>query len=205
MEAAAAVIAVITFSLQSTKFVYQTIEEIRDGPSVVNELAERARRLDGVLQQLLQLAEHSERSARVHDPSIWKPLETKASQCSSDLQETTSKLKALDLDKTKHHLEKAWKRIKVSLKEKDLARISGQLQYHLAELGTQLLIVNRYAFCILVSPTCPLQNIGVIRDAYEVFVIQFGRYLVAWQQVVQFSIHNFFQTYVRPFWKESKR
>ena len=162
MEAAAAVIAVITFSLQSTKFVYQTIEEIKDGPSIVKELAERARTLEGLLQQLQQLVQHSERSARAHDPGIWKPLETKVSHCSSYLQETASKLKALDIDKTKHHLDRAWTRVKVSLKEKDLARISGQLQRHVIELGTQLLIVNRYALWYFLTPVHPIAQFGAI-------------------------------------------
>lgn len=142
MEAAAAFIAVITLSLQSTKFVYQTVEEIRDGPSVVKELAERARKLEGLLQRLQQLVQHGGQSARAQDPSVWKPLETKVTQCSSDLQETASKLKALEHDKTKHPLDRAWTRIKVSLKEKDLKRFGDQMQYHVVELGLELQIIH---------------------------------------------------------------
>lgn len=143
MEAAAAVIALITFSLQSTKFVYQTIEDIRDGPDVVRQLRERARSLEELLQQLLDLVQHSRQSAQAQDPDIWKPLEQDISQCSDYLQRTADKLKTLDSGKSKHRLKRTWNQVKISLKENDLARISDRVQHHVVELGLQLNIINR--------------------------------------------------------------
>ena len=156
MEATAAFLGVITFSLQSTKFVYQTVEEIRDGPTIVKELAERAKTLEGLLQQLEKLVQDGGQSARAQDPSIWKPLEQKVSRCSNDVQQIAAKLKALDIDKVKPHLDRAWKRVRVSLKEKDLARISGRLQYHVVELGLELQIIHRYALSYVHTSIYPI-------------------------------------------------
>lgn len=144
MDAAAAVIAVITVSLQSTKFVYQTVKEIRDGPAVVAELASRTRRLEALLQQLLDLIRHSQNSIPTQDPDAWKSLEHEMSQCSGYLNEAADKLKQLDSSLPSHRIVKTWRRIKGSLKDKDLERMSEQMQNYVAMLNIQLHVINRY-------------------------------------------------------------
>lgn len=145
MEAAASIITVITLSLQSTKFIYQSTKEIRDGPSVVTELAARTRRLEETLQQLQHLVQDSSQLTRVHDTSIWEPLVRHTSQCSDTLQEMARKFKALDSSGSKDRLKKTWKGIKISLKKEDLSRSSDQMQHHIDVLGLQIGIINRYA------------------------------------------------------------
>ena len=149
MEAAAAAIAVITVSLQSTKLIYQTVEEIRNGPAVVAELASRTRKLDALLQQLLDLICHSQRSITTQDQHLWKSLEHEILQCSDYLNKAADKIKKLDSSLSSHPIEKTWRRIKVSLKDKDLERMSEQMQNYVAMLNTQLHIINRYVpfFC----------------------------------------------------------
>ncbi|KAL9024191.1 MAG: hypothetical protein Q9196_006697 [Gyalolechia fulgens] len=142
METAASLITLIAFSLQSTKLVYQTIDDIRDGPSVITSLAESTKRLESILQQLLQLINHSGQSQQAHSPTTWKPLQQKISECSKDMQEASHKLDALNPNGAKHQVDRAWKRVKLSLKDSFFTRLDGQVKSHLAELGLQLQIVN---------------------------------------------------------------
>ncbi|KAI4265469.1 MAG: hypothetical protein L6R38_009397, partial [Xanthoria sp. 2 TBL-2021] len=153
MEAAASIITVITLSLQSTKFIYQSTKEIRDGPSVVTELAARTRRLEETLQQLQHLVQDSSQLTRVHDTSIWEPLVRHTSQCSDTLQEMARKFKALDSSGSKDRLKKTWKGIKISLKKEDLSRSSDQMQHHIDVLGLQIGIIN--------------SRLGISREARE--------------------------------------
>ncbi|KAL8934600.1 MAG: hypothetical protein Q9211_005144 [Gyalolechia sp. 1 TL-2023] len=153
METAASLITLIAFSLQSTKLVYQTIDDIRDGPSVITSLAESTKRLESILQQLLQLINHSGQSQQAHGPTTWKPLQQKISECSNDMQEASNQLNALNPNGAKHQVDRAWKRVKLSLKDNFFTRLDGQVKSHLAELGLQLQIVNTHY--------------GVSRDARE--------------------------------------
>ena len=154
MDAAAAVIAVITVSLQSTKFVYQTVKEIRNGPSVIAELASRTRRLEALLQQLLDLIRHGQHSIPTQNQDVWKLLENEISQCSGYLNEAAEKLKQLDSSLPSHRMGKAWRRIKGSLKDKDLERMSEQIQNYVAMLNIQLHVINRYVLSFSL-PTSP--------------------------------------------------
>ncbi|KAL8941817.1 MAG: hypothetical protein Q9216_002017 [Gyalolechia sp. 2 TL-2023] len=140
MEAVASLTALITFSLQTTKFVYQALDGIRDGPSVIASLVESTKHVEGILQQLLQLINHNGQSGQ--DPTIWESLQQKISQCSRDMREASEKLKVLSPSNASGQIDRAWKRVKISLKEKFFARLDDQIKSHLAELGLQLQIVN---------------------------------------------------------------
>lgn len=166
MEAAAAVIAVITVSLQSTKLVYQTVEGIRNGPAVVAELASRTRRLEGLLQQLLDLIHHSQHSIQTQDQDVWKPLDHEISQCSGYLKETADKLKGLDSSLPSHGIGKTWRRIKGSLKDKDLELMSERMQNYIAMLNMQLNIINRYVSSFLPK----LQSVQARYEKYASFL-----------------------------------
>ena len=161
MDAAAAVIAVITVSLQSTKFVYQTVEEIRNGPAVVTKLASRTRRLEALLQQLLDLIRHGQHSIPTQNQDVWKSLEHEISQCSGYVKEAADKLKQLDSTLPSHRLVKTWRRIKGSLKDRDLERMSEQMQNYVAMLDIQLHVINRYVPLFSCPPRhqCKVQEV----------------------------------------------
>lgn len=134
----ASVTALIAFSIQSTKAVYQTIDNIRDGPSIITSLLKSTGRLEDILQQLHQVLSHHYQSQQAPDPILWEPLNLKISQCSKDIQEANAKLGVLNPNHAKHHVDRAWKRVKLSLKEKFFTRLDGQIKGHLAELTIQL-------------------------------------------------------------------
>ena len=146
MEAAASLTTLIVLALQSTKSVYQTIDDIQDGPAVITTLVNSTKELESTLQQLLQLIQQHAQPGQAHDSEIWRPLQQKITECSTDMQETSDKLKALNPDDSKHRVSRAWRRLKVPLKEKFLARLDNQIQHHVVELGLQLHIVNRYVW-----------------------------------------------------------
>ena len=143
MEAAASLTTLIAFTLQSAKFVYQSIEGIRDGPSILTNSTKSIRQLEGLLQQLLELIRRSEQHRQYHDATSWNLLEEKISHCSKDLKEASGKLKALSPDDAKNRVDKAWKRIRLSLKESFFTWLDARIKNHVADLGLQLDIINR--------------------------------------------------------------
>ncbi|KAL8994321.1 MAG: hypothetical protein Q9169_005669 [Polycauliona sp. 2 TL-2023] len=145
MEAAASAITVIVFSLQSTKFVYQAVDDIRDGPSVIAALAGSTKRLEGILQQLKELIDNTSQSQQPSNPARWQALQQKISECSKDMQEASQQLQVLSPNNATQKVGKAWKRVKLSLKEKFFTRLDDRIKGHLAELGLQLQIVSRDA------------------------------------------------------------
>ncbi|KAL8667126.1 MAG: hypothetical protein Q9168_007345 [Polycauliona sp. 1 TL-2023] len=142
MEAAASVIAVIAFSLQSTKFVYQAVDDIRDGPSVIAALAESTKRLEGILKQLEKLITHASQSQQPSTLATWQALEQKISECSKDMQDASQQVQVLSPNHANQKLGKAWSRVKLSLKEKFFARPDDRIKGHLAELAVQLQILS---------------------------------------------------------------
>lgn len=154
MEAVASLTTLIAFSLQSTKFVYQTIDDIQDGPSVITSLVESTKRLEGILQQFLQLINHTSQSQQAQNLTAWKPLQQKVSECTKDMQEASDKLKILNPNDAKQQVDKVWKRVKLSLKDKFFARLDGQIKGHLAELALQLQILNRYVAIVAILYLC---------------------------------------------------
>ena len=143
MEAAAAVIAVITISLQSTKVVYQSINDIKDGPEIVEELAARTGRLEEILQQLRQLIQDQQGTIDANDVSIWTPLESQVSQCRDYLQKVEVKLSTFALSNARHGFKKTWRSMKTILNKQELSRISNQIQHRVATLDLQVAIISR--------------------------------------------------------------
>ena len=144
MEAAASLTTLIVITLQSAKFVYQSINGIKDGPSIITNSTKSIKTLEDLLQQLLELIRRSEQHRKYHDATSWGLLEEKISQCSKDLKEVSGKLKTLGPSDAKNRVDKAWKRIKLSLKESFFARLDSLVRNHVAGIELQLQIINRY-------------------------------------------------------------
>ena len=151
MEAAASLTTLIAFTLQSAKFVYQSIEGVRDGPSIITNSTKSIKQLEGLLQQLLELIRRSEQHREYHDATSWSLLEEKISHCSKDLTEASGKLKTLSPDNAKNRVDKAWKRIKLSLKESFFTRLDALTKNYVAEMELQLHIINRYVSFYIMS------------------------------------------------------
>ena len=162
MEAAASLTTLIAFTLQSAKFFYQSIESIRDGPSVITNSTKSIKQLEGLLQQLLDLIRRSEQHRQHHDATSWNLLEEKISNCSKDLEEADGKLKALSPSDAKNRVDKTWKRIKLSLKETFFTRLDALMKKHVAEIELQLHIINRYVLIQVMS--CPAQRNPISND-----------------------------------------
>lgn len=165
MEAAASLTTLIAFTLQSAKFVYQSIEGIRDGPLFITNSTNSIKQLEGLLQQLLELIRRSEQHRQYHDATSWNLLEEKVSHCSKDLKEASGKLKALSPSDANNRVDKAWKRIKLSLKESFFNRLDALVKNHVAEIELQLHIINRYFSNYIMS--CPAQRSPISNDAVD--------------------------------------
>ena len=188
MEAAASLTTLIAFTLQSAKFVYQSIDGIRDGPSIITNSTQSIKHLEGLLQQLLELIRRSEQHRQYHDATSWNLLEEKISHCSKDLKEASGKLKALSPDDAKNRVDKAWKRIKLSLKESFFTRLDAQTRKHVVEIQLQLDIINRYVSIHITSylaQLSPISNDEFDRAPFYVLImnhqeVDFSVFLELW-------------------------
>ncbi|KAL9003611.1 MAG: hypothetical protein Q9188_003532 [Gyalolechia gomerana] len=61
------------------------------------------------------------------------------------MQEASDKLKILHPNDAKQQVDRVWKRVKLSLKDKFFARLDSQIKGHLAELALQLQILNSHS------------------------------------------------------------
>jgi hypothetical protein len=138
MEVAASAITLLTAALQSTKVTYQFVSALKDGPQEVQRLSLAIANLHSVLSQLSNLLATS-----AADPARdLTALSVLVRACNTDLcclEKEFCTLRPSDHDtKTKVF----WKRVKATLREKDLERMWIKLNHHTAELTVQLNILQ---------------------------------------------------------------
>lgn len=134
VSAGAGLLTLITFTLQSTKVLYEVVSGIRNGPRKVQRLASDIHRLQSVLTQFSNCP-----AVRLAPSEIdLKVIE----DCSEDVSRYEKVLQKIQISTEDKRTGKAWKKIKAILKKQDLQDISAQMNYHLTELSLQLNIMQ---------------------------------------------------------------
>ncbi|CCX04290.1 hypothetical protein FPQ18DRAFT_380526 [Pyronema domesticum] len=81
--ATASIVGIITAALQSTKFIYQIIERIKDAPTVIKELGEKVKVLEGALLRM----------SNIQLPS--QLLKDRMEKCQRDLESFSKKVQKI--------------------------------------------------------------------------------------------------------------
>ncbi|MCJ1384994.1 hypothetical protein MMC17_008112 [Xylographa soralifera] len=145
ISTAASATALITLALQSSSFIYQFLDAIRDGPEKVQELGRRVDRLHQSLKQiadLIQLAESSDEDDSHNGRCPSEYLRSALSSCANDLQgiqTRISKLKVYD----DNSVQRVWSALKYVLGSKYLEHTDRIVSRNLHELNLQLSIIGR--------------------------------------------------------------
>ena len=152
MEAAGAVaslFAIIGFTLQSTKSIYETTKGIRDGPSTLGKLTFAVKELGTILDQLRILALNGQATPQHTERVIWERLEDHVVHCLNDVLDLEKTIKALDVASAGGTAVKVWKRIKTSLKDRDFEKMYYTMQHHVVLFGLQLSIIEMWVLAVL--------------------------------------------------------
>ena len=152
MEAAGAVaslFAIIGFTLQSTKSIYEITKGIRDGPATLDKLTFAVKELETILDQLRILALNSRATQQLTERAIWERLEKHVVRCLDDVLNLKRTIEALDVASAGRTAVKVWKRIKTSLKDRDFEKMYYTMQHHVVLFGLQLSIIEMWVFAVL--------------------------------------------------------
>jgi len=141
--AAATLLTLIGFTLQSIKTVYETTGSIRDGPPMLARLTIAAKELESVLDQLSKLAHDSQPSQQSAEQDVWNALSQNIVHCQADVLHLEKDVAALGVVKSDRLIRKVWKRVKTSLKDKDFERMWTTAQSHVGAFKLQLSIIER--------------------------------------------------------------
>jgi len=144
--AAATLLTLIGFTLQSLKTICETTGSIRDGPPMLARLTIAGKELETVLDQLSRLAHDSQPSQQSAEQDVWDALSRSIVRCQADVLHLEKEVAALGVVKSDRVIRKVWKRVKTSLKDKDFERMWSTAQSHVGALKLQLSIIERSAF-----------------------------------------------------------
>lgn len=138
----ASLTALITLAIQSTKVIFQAVQQIRGGPIHVERLATKADALHQTLQQLATLVNEADLTSGGAVSRLFTNLQRLVEACEEDLKDITRKLRCLQEAIGGSHVRRAWALIKALLGEKDLEHMWKVLQSHAETLNSQLIIIG---------------------------------------------------------------
>jgi hypothetical protein len=150
IAAASSITALLTIAVQSAKIIYDTVVNIRNGPSQLRGLATAVDDLHRMLKQVADIRiEEESRADRSGDTG---GLKASIKNCAEDLlavQREIGKLQAVPQD---NHLGRTWKQVKSILAKDDFRRLWSIVNHQTVALSLQLNIehtsVNScYLFC----------------------------------------------------------
>lgn len=136
--AGAAVLPFVLLCLQSAKVAYTTISSIKDAPKQVKQLQREAGDLVSALERLSKCRVLGVAGNRDD------VLVAKIKACQADIDTYSTRLGRLAPGATDHCVETTWKRLKVVVNEKDLAKMSAAMVAHTTALSLHLNAIQRY-------------------------------------------------------------
>jgi hypothetical protein len=136
IAAASSIPALLTISVQSAKIIYDTVVNIRNGPSQLRGLATAVDDLHRMLKQVADIRiEEESRADRSGDTG---GLKASIKNCAEDLlavQREIGKLQAVPQD---NHLGRTWKQVKSILAKDDFRRLWSIVNHQTIALSLQL-------------------------------------------------------------------
>jgi hypothetical protein len=128
------VLAFVILGLKSAQVVYETCSAIKDGPEILQQLERDVRQMHSILTWVSQ----SQTAAK--DP----PLLDHARQSVRELQDLETAVQKLRLSPSDRFTGRAWKRFRVVLSEKDLARFSSRVSQKTGLLNARIAALTRF-------------------------------------------------------------
>lgn len=127
----------VSFTLSLATFVYDTISDIKDGPSHVRSTAEKVVHFRNQLERIRELSDPKDMSHA--------GLLNDVRESVNDLNTFASKLRKLQTTPDERATGKMWKRWRMVLNEKDFDTISTQISQRSAQIAMHLDVLNRRA------------------------------------------------------------
>lgn len=135
ISGAASVITIFSLALSSTQVIYNTVRGIKNAPKVIQHMISSLQDLSNLLKQLRGFTDRLYLAA---------DLRGLVAKCAADLKEFEEKLAKLSPPANNKPV-RLWKNIKATLQERDLVKMSGLIQRHIAALSLQIQIIEGYA------------------------------------------------------------
>lgn len=114
VSAAGSLLAIIGFTLQSTKTIYETTRSILDGPSTLKKLTDLAKELEIILEQLRVVVYDAQPPRHGAEENVWKSLEEHVVRCQVDVRHLEKTVADLVVSTAGHYVKKTWKRVKTA-------------------------------------------------------------------------------------------
>ena len=134
----ASAITVVTLALQSTKAIYEVASSVKHGSDDIDRLARATSNLIELLEVIMRLVEHAERTRSVAEGKLLKELIPLIDQCANALREIAPKLDQVQKDSKDRRWKRAMKHAKVYLDSKGIAEIWNVVNHYLQLLGSRL-------------------------------------------------------------------
>ncbi|KAF5009064.1 hypothetical protein FDECE_4687 [Fusarium decemcellulare] len=128
------VLAFVVLGLKCAKEVHNTLSAIKDGPSIVRQLADELLQLHWILEQL-----HQSRAAASDSA-----LEGQVRQCYEDLCLLAKPMEKLQVTPQDRITGRFWKRLKAVASEDDLRRFYSRVTQKAAMLSLRLNVLSRH-------------------------------------------------------------
>jgi hypothetical protein len=128
------VLAFVVLGLKSAQVVYEACSAIKDGPEILQQLERDVRQMHSILTWVRQ----SQTAAND------APLLDHLRQSVGELQELETAVQKLRLSPRDRLTGRAWKRFRVVLSEKDLARFSNRVSQKAALLNARIAALTRF-------------------------------------------------------------
>lgn len=148
MDAVSGGASVLTFvglAVQSAKTLYEFLSALKDGPQTVEQAVHSLQRFQSTLQQLAGCRALREIPIGAAHDDI--------KSCSDDMQGFANKLAGLRISQDERRTGRYWKKCKMALNEKSLARMNVVLAAHASALTLRLSALQRHG-----NPTSKLTN-----------------------------------------------
>ena len=142
MDVVASSIAIVTFTLQSAKALYELLEGFKHASVQVSQLLSATKALQQILQQVSDLSIQGIQQG-FKESSAGQHLQLQLYRCSTDLGTIQNRLEKLQIAEREGRLRKASQRIRIIGKDKAIGRMWNLVQNHVIILGVQLTVVNR--------------------------------------------------------------
>ncbi|KAM5350106.1 hypothetical protein ACJ41O_006611 [Fusarium nematophilum] len=133
--AGANVLAFVVLGLKSVQVVYETLSAIRDGPEIVQQLAKDVQQLHSILTWV------TKSRAAARDLALL----LQAQQYTQELEDFANSIQNLRLSQDDRLSGRCWKRLKAFTKERDLVRLSTQVNQHASLLNTRITALSSEA------------------------------------------------------------
>lgn len=135
---AASVVAVVTIGLQTTKFIYETVNGIKDGSSSIQNLITASKDLLTTLEQIKEVAEKAKEILDENEVKFFEGIKPLLSKCVKELMPIQRKLNKYTLTSDHHKWNEAKRNMRLIYHEKEFEKMWESIHYYEQLFALQL-------------------------------------------------------------------